>query len=94
VGITAVTEFSAATKLSTTLEVAHRSGTGAAATGHVPGLFNFSLGGGTYGQTWARVGAELDHKVNENLSLSASTHLASNGRDPNLAVSAGIKGAF
>ena len=93
-GVTAVTEFSATTKLSTTLEVAHRTGDAAAAVGNVPGLFNFSLGGGAYAQTWARVGAELDHRVNENLSLSASTHLATNGRDPSLAFSAGIKGAF
>jgi probable HAF family extracellular repeat protein len=93
-GVTAVTEFSTTTKLSTTLEVAHRAGDAAGATGNVPGLFNFSLGGGTYAQTWARVGAELDHKINENLSLSASTHLATNGRDPSLAFSAGIKGAF
>ncbi|MHA6297439.1 autotransporter domain-containing protein [Devosia sp. CAU 1758] len=93
-GVTAVTELSAQTKLSTTLEVAHRTGTAAAATGTVSGLFDFSLGGGSYSQTWARVGAELDHSLNDNLSLSTSIHLASNGRDPSITASAGIKGAF
>ena len=94
VGLTAVTEFSASTKLSTTLEVAHRTGTAAGASGNVPGLFNFSLGGGTYSQTWARAGLELDHKVTDNLSLSASTHLATSGRDPSIAMSVGLKGGF
>lgn len=93
-GLTAVTEFSSQTKLSTTLEVAHRTGTAAAAVGQVDGLFGFSLGGGTYAQTWGRLGLELDHKVNDAVSLSTSVHLATNGRDPTVAVSAGIKGAF
>ncbi|NMA98004.1 MAG: autotransporter outer membrane beta-barrel domain-containing protein [Phyllobacteriaceae bacterium] len=94
VGVTAVTTFSAQTKLSTTLEVAHRTGTAAGASGSVPGLFDFSVGGGSYGQTWARVGAELDHAINDSLSLSTSVHLATNGRDPSVSLSAGIKGAF
>ncbi|WP_449395161.1 autotransporter domain-containing protein [Devosia riboflavina] len=94
VGVTAVTEFSSQTKLSTTLELAHRNGTAASAVGQVDGLFAFSLGGGTYGQTWGRLGLELDHKVNDAVALSGSVHLATNGRDPSVAVSAGIKGAF
>ena len=94
VGVTAITEFSKDTKLSTTLELAHRTGTAASAVGQVDGLFSFSLGGGTYGQTWGRLGLELDHKVNDAVSLSTALHLASNGRDPSVAISAGIKGAF
>jgi uncharacterized protein with beta-barrel porin domain len=94
VGVTAITEFSTSTKLSTTLEVAHRTGTASIASGQVDGLFNFSLGGGTYGQTWGRLGLELDHKLSEQVSVSGSVHLASNGRDPSVAVSAGLKGAF
>jgi probable HAF family extracellular repeat protein len=94
VGVTAVTEFSSQTKLSTTLEVAHRTGTAASAVGQVDGVFSFSLGGGTYGQTWGRLGLELDHRINDAVALSGSVHLATNGRDPSVAVSAGIKGAF
>lgn len=94
VGVTAITEFSSQTKLSTTLEVAHRTGTAASAVGQVDGLFSFSLGGGTYGQTWGRLGLELDHKINDAVALSGSVHLATNGRDPTVAISAGIKGAF
>lgn len=93
-GVTAITEFSKETKLSTTLELAHRTGTAASAVGQVDGLFSFSLGGGTYGQTWGRLGLELDHKINDTVALSTSLHLATNGRDPSAAVSAGIKGAF
>ncbi len=94
IGMTAVTEFSSQTKLSATLELVHRTGTAASAVGQVDGLFNFSLGGGTYGQTWGRLGLELDHAINDAVALSGSVHLATNGRDPTVAVSAGIKGAF
>ena len=94
VGVAAVTEFSTQTTLTTSVEVAHRSGTAAAAQGHVVGLFDFSLGGGNYSQTWVRAGAELDHKLTDELSLSASVHLASDGRDPSIAGSFGFKGAF
>ncbi|WP_323013331.1 autotransporter domain-containing protein [Devosia sp.] len=93
-GVIAVTELSTQTRLSTTLEVAHRTGTGAAAKGHVPGLFDFSLGGGSQAQTWARAGAEIDHALSSKVSLSASTHLASSGRDPTLTASVGLKGSF
>lgn len=94
IGVTAVTEFTSQTKLSTTLELAHRTGTAASAVGQVDGLFSFSLGGGTYGQTWGRLGLELDHKISDAVALSGSVHLATNGRDPTVAISAGIKGAF
>ena len=93
-GVTAVTELSTQTRLSTTFEVAHRTGTAVAATGTVPGLFDFALGGGSQGQTWARVGAELDHAVSEDLAFSTSLHLASNGRDPTIAGSVGIRATF
>lgn len=93
-GVAAITGFSAETKLTSTLEVAHRSGTAAAAVGQVDGLFGFALGGGTYGQTWLRAGLELDHKISDQLSLSGSVHVASYGRDPSVALSAGIKGGF
>lgn len=93
-GVAAITEFSTQTQLTTTFEVAHRSGTAAAAVGQVDGLFGFALGGGTYGQTWLRAGLELDHKISDQLSLSGSVHVASHGRDPSVALSAGIKGAF
>lgn len=93
-GVTAVTELSTQTSLSTTFEVAHRSGTGAKASGQVEGLFDFSMGGGQVSHNWVRAGAELDHKINDHLSLSGSVHLASSGRDPSLAASLGLKGSF
>ncbi|WP_072866585.1 autotransporter domain-containing protein [Devosia limi] len=94
VGLTAVTEFSSQTKLSTTFEVAHRSGTAPGASGQVDGLFAFSLGGGRQSQTWVRAGVELDHKITDNLSLSTSVHLATAGRDPSIAGSLGVKAVF
>ncbi|MBJ3783501.1 autotransporter domain-containing protein [Devosia sediminis] len=93
-GLTAITEISTQTKLSTTFEVAHRTGSAPTASGQVDGLFAFSLGGGQQSNTWLRVGAELDHKINESLSLSGSVHFATAGRDPSVAGSIGLKGAF
>ncbi|SMQ70607.1 probable extracellular repeat, HAF family [Devosia lucknowensis] len=93
-GVTAVTELSSQTTLSTTLEVAHRTGDASRAAGTVQGLFDFSLGGGSTSQTWLRAGAELDHEITDSMSLSASVHLASNGRDPSVAASVGLKGAL
>ncbi|MBJ3783500.1 autotransporter domain-containing protein [Devosia sediminis] len=93
-GLTAITEITTQTKLSTTFEVAHRTGSAPTASGQVDGLFAFSLGGGQQSNTWLRVGAELDHKINESLSLSGSVHFATAGRDPSVAGSIGLKGAF
>ena len=93
-GVTAITELSAQTRLSTTFEVAHRSGDAPAAAGNVIGLFDFSLGGGNSSSTWVRIGAELDHKINDNVSLSGSLHAATQGRDASLAGSLGVKAAF
>jgi probable HAF family extracellular repeat protein len=93
-GLTAVTELSTQTKLSTSFEVAHRSGTAALAQGQVDDLFNFAIGGGTYASTWVRTGLELDHAITDAVALSASVHLATSGRDPTVALSGGLKGAF
>lgn len=93
-GVAAVTEFSAETSLTTTLELVHRGGDGAAAKGNVAGLFDFSLGGGASGSTWVRAGLELDHKLTDSAALSGSVHAATNGRDPTLSGSLGIKMSF
>jgi probable HAF family extracellular repeat protein len=93
-GLVATTELSAQTTLSTTFEVAHRSGTAPRASGQVQGLFDFTLGGGAQNATWVRAGIEVDHKISDNAGLSASIHAASNGRDPSLSGSVGAKFAF
>ncbi|MGB3338735.1 MAG: autotransporter domain-containing protein [Devosia sp.] len=93
-GVTAVTEFSDTTTLSTTLEVAHRAGTAPSASGSVMGLFDFNLGGGSQGQTWARIGADLDQKIGENAMLSLSVHAATQGQDASIGGSIGFKAAF
>lgn len=93
-GVAAVTEFSAQTKLTTSFEVVHRSGDAPAAKGDVIGLFDFSLGGGTRSATWLRAGLELDHQITDNLALSGSVHTATNGRDPSISGSIGLKYSF
>lgn len=93
-GVAAVTEFSAQTTLTTSFEVVHRSGDAPAAKGNVIGLFDFSLGGGTRSATWLRAGLELDHQIADNFALSGSVHAATNGRDPSISGSVGLKFTF
>ena len=93
-GVAAVTEFSAQTTLTTTFEVVHRNGDAPAAKGNVIGLFDFSMGGGARSATWLRAGLELDHQIADNLALSGSVHAATNGRDPSISGSLGLKLTF
>lgn len=94
VGVTAVAEISSQTTLSTTLEVAHRSGDAVAASGQVLGLFDFGLGGGAVGATWARAGIDLDHQITEAVRLSGSLHAATQGQDATLSGSLGLRAVF
>lgn len=93
-GVAAVTAFSAQTALTTSFEVVHRSGDAPVAKGNVVGLFDFSLGGGMRSATWLRAGIELDHQIADNLALSGSVHAATNGRDPSISGSIGLKYTF
>lgn len=80
-GLTAVAELSAQTSLSGTLEVAHRLGTAPAAKGQVVGRFDFGLGGGTQGSSWARARLDLDHQIAESIRFSGSLYAATQGQD-------------
>ena len=93
-GVAAVTELSAQTTLTTSFEVVHRGGNAPAAKGNVIGLFDFSLGGGTQSATWLRAGLDLDHQIADNVALSGSVHAATNGRDPSISGSVGLKLTF
>jgi probable HAF family extracellular repeat protein len=94
VGVTAEAELSPQTTLSTTLEVAHRSGGAPGASGQVLGLFDFDMGGGNQGATWARAGLDLDHAISEDLSLSGSVHVATHGQDATVSGSLGLRATF
>ena len=93
-GVTAVAELTPQTTLSGTVEVAHRSGTAPAANGQVVGLFDFGLGGGNFGSTWARAGLDLDHQLTDTVSISGSLHAATQGQDANVSGSLGLKAVF
>jgi probable HAF family extracellular repeat protein len=93
-GVTAEAELSPQTTLSGTLEVAHRGGDAVAANGQVLGLFDFGLGGGTTGATWARAGVDLDHRITESVRFSGSLHAATQGQDATLSGSLGLRAAF
>lgn len=93
-GVTGVAELTPQTTLSGTLEVAHRSGTAPAANGQVAGLFDFGLGGGNFGSTWARAGLDLDHQLTDTVGISGSLHAATQGQDANVSGSLGLKAVF
>lgn len=93
-GLTAVSEISEQMTLSTTLEGVHRSGDSPSASGNVPGLFNFGLGGGGFGNAWVRAGAELDFRLSDAAVVSASFNLATAGRDASVSGSLGLRGHF
>lgn len=93
-GVTGVAELTPQTTLSGTVEVAHRSGTAPAANGQVVGLFDFGLGGGNFGSTWARAGLDLDHQLTDTVSISGSLHAATQGQDANVSGSLGLKAVF
>jgi probable HAF family extracellular repeat protein len=93
-GVTAVAELTPATTLSGTVEVAHRGGTAPAANGQVAGLFDFGLGGGSFGSTWARAGLDLDHQLTDAVRLSGSLHAATQGQDATVSGSLGLKAVF
>jgi len=93
-GVAAVTEFNAQTSLTTSLEAVHRWGDAPAASGEVIGLFGFDLGGGKQSDTWLRVGAELDHQITSNATVSASVHAATQGRDASISGSLGFRARF
>ncbi|WP_332699590.1 autotransporter outer membrane beta-barrel domain-containing protein, partial [Devosia sp.] len=93
-GVTAVAELTPETRLSGTLEVAHRSGTAPAANGQVAGLFDFGLGGGGLGSTWARAGLDLDHQLTDTVRFSGSLHAATQGQDASVSGSLGLKAVF
>jgi len=93
-GLTAVTQISAATTLSTTIEVAQRWGTNPTATGNVIGLFGFGMGGGDSSNFWARAGVDVDHKLTNSLAVSGSLHAATGGRDATVSGSLGLRASF
>jgi probable HAF family extracellular repeat protein len=93
-GVTAETQITVQTTLSATLELAHRGGTAPGVSGTVPGLFDFNLGGGSQSQTWVRAGLDLSHQVTESVALNAAFHAATNGADPSISGSLGLKAAF
>lgn len=94
VGVAAVTELSEALTLSTTLEAVHRRGDNPGASGTVPGVFGFDLGGGDLNRTWVRAGAEVDFRIADNAVISASFNAATAGRDATFSGSLGLRGEF
>jgi hypothetical protein len=93
-GLSAVTELNSSVTLTTSVELAHRASTAPSAKGQVVGLFDFNLGAPNHSSTWVRAGMALDYRFADNVALAGTLHVASNGRDPSLSGSLGLKMAF
>lgn len=93
-GLASRTELTSAVALRGTLELVHGAGDAPLASGQVIGLHGFSYGGGSYSETWVRVGADLDVKVTESALLSLSMHAATEGLDAQISGAARLQVLF
>lgn len=93
-GLASRTELTSAVALRGTLELVHGAGDAPLASGQVIGLHGFSFGGGSYSETWVRVGADLDVKVTESALLSLSMHAATEGLDAQISGAARLQVLF
>lgn len=93
-GLTSQLALTEAVSLSGTMELVHSAGDASKSSGRVLGLHNFSFGGGKQGETWARIGADVDVKVSENALVSLSLHAATEGLDAQVSGAARFQIAF
>ncbi|WP_082511296.1 MULTISPECIES: autotransporter domain-containing protein [unclassified Rhizobium] len=93
-GLASRTELNSAVAVRNTLELVHGSGDAPHAKGQVVGLQSFSFGGGSYAETWLRVGADLDVKLADRALLSLSMHAATEGLDAQISGAARFQIVF
>jgi probable HAF family extracellular repeat protein len=94
-GVDATTQMTERTRLRGMAEGVHRfDDNGPTLSGQVIGLFSFSLPGADNEDTWARVGAELEHYFGNNILLSASVNGSSDGEDPDVSGGLSLKISF
>lgn len=77
-----------------TAELIYAGGDAAQANGRVLGLHGFSIGGGSYDEFWARIGADLDVRLTDSALLSLSLHAATEGLDATVSGAARLQMVF
>ena len=93
-GVDAVKKLTERTRLRGLVEGVHRFDDDPDLSGQVIGLFSFSLPGTDNEQTWARIGAELEHRFRKNMVLSVSLMGSSEGEDPDVSGGLSLKMTF
>lgn len=95
VGLTAETALTDTTKFRGILEGVYRMDqAGADFNGQVIGLFGFSIPGAATDQEWVRIGAEIEHRISDNKTVTATVFGATRGEDPEVSAALDFKITF
>ena len=94
-GVAARTALNPATDLRLGLEAVHRLDASTdGVNGQVIGLWSFTLPGQKTDQTWARLTADVDHRLSNATALTFGATAASNGGDATWGLTAGLRANF
>ncbi len=63
-------------------------------SGDLVGLSSFDLNSASANDTWGRVGLDVDHRFNNDITLSGTTFLSSTGADPDVSGAISLKVPF
>lgn len=91
-GLTGETNISDKTKLRGIFEAVYRIDDDSAGfSGQVIGLFGFSIPGAKNNQEWLRIGAEIEHQIDENKIITATVFGSTRGEDPEISTAVNFK---
>jgi len=91
-GLTGETSISDKTKLRGIFEGVYRiDDNNAGFSGQVIGLFGFSIPGAKNNQEWVRIGAEIEHQIDENKIITATVFGSTRGEDPELSTAVNFR---
>ncbi|MES2408438.1 MAG: autotransporter domain-containing protein [Pseudomonadota bacterium] len=94
VGLTGKAPLSATTDLRLSAEAIHRFESSTGANVEVTGLYSFSVAGQSVRQNWARVNADIDHRLTNSSLLTVGVNAGTTGGDPSWGVTAGCRMSF
>lgn len=91
-GLTGEADISDKTKLRGIFEGVYRiDDSNAGFSGQVIGLFGFSIPGAKNNQEWVRIGAEIEHQIDDNKIITATVFGATRGEDPEVSTAVNFR---
>lgn len=94
VGLAGKAPLSATTDLRLSAEAIHRFESSTGANVEVTGLYSFAVTGQSVRQNWARVNADIDHRLTNSSLLTVGVNAGTTGGDPSWGVTAGYRMSF